>query len=102
LACELGVRGEEGQSLRVLGLLEMNEGTLDTSKICLQKSTDILSEIGEEYEWARTQVAFAQLHIVEKKNADAINRLDMAEVVFDKLDARLDMASITDLRQLLL
>ena len=99
LARELGVRGEEGQSFGVLAMIEIDENKVDRAKLHLKKSDSILSDIGEKYQWARTQIIWARVHIIEKDFVAAIERLESATAVFENLEAKLDLDGIENLKQ---
>lgn len=99
LSSELEMRGEEGRNLRILGSIQIDEKDFISAEQKLTKSLTLLDEAGDEYEWARAQVVFARLHIAEKNFEDAVKRLNLATAVFEKLEAKLDLAIIDDLQK---
>jgi tetratricopeptide (TPR) repeat protein len=99
LAHELNMRGEKGISLRVLGDISIRSEHIILAKEQLTESVVLLHETGDEYEWARAQVVFARLCIVEKDFVGADERLELATAVFKKLEARLDLEAIETLKR---
>ncbi|MFM8320560.1 MAG: ATP-binding protein, partial [Chloroflexota bacterium] len=61
LAREFKMRAEEGCTLRVLGEIESAAGQVQPARRCLQESLEIMGEIGDHYERARSLLALARL-----------------------------------------
>lgn len=99
LARKLHMKGEEGICLSVLGDLYITLNQHETARSKLLMSANILKDIGDEYEWARTQVIYARLCIAEKNFKTALTQLEFATAVFKKLEAKLDLATIDALQK---
>ena len=98
LARELNMRGEEGNSLRVLGEIALRRGNFTAAQDYLGQSSQILDETGEEYEWARTQLLLAEWAIAQDKFAQANGYLAACMPIFERLDAQLDLGKIASLQ----
>lgn len=94
LARELKMRGEEGVALRVLGQIAASEGRPSAeAEQRLQESLACLEQAGERHEWARTQLALAQLYAHQARLEPARAALAQCLPVFRRLEARLDLAA---------
>jgi len=65
LARELGMRGDEGRTLRVLGEVYTAQGHLQGAVEHLQKSIAILADAGAAYERARSELALAKVRALQ-------------------------------------
>ncbi len=98
LARELNMRGEEGNSLRVLGEIALRQGNFTAAQDYLAQSSLILDETGEEYEWARAQLLLAELAIARAERAQAAEFLAACQPIFERLDAQLDLGRVKALQ----
>lgn len=98
LARELAMRGEEGNSLRVLGEIAQASDQLDLAAQRLTESLAVLEEVGHEYEAARSRLALAEVYIAQQKPEQALVMLAQCVPVFERLDAQLALAAARDLR----
>jgi predicted ATPase/class 3 adenylate cyclase len=98
LARELAMRGEEGNSLRVLGEIAAARSQWVLTEKLLGQSMAVLDEVGEKYEAARSRLSLAKacaaLHQPERARA----ALAECEPVFQHLDAALDLQTVRALR----
>ncbi|MFQ5576107.1 MAG: tetratricopeptide repeat protein [Anaerolineae bacterium] len=99
LARELSMRGEEGSSLRELGLIAMAQNELDRAEQHLNQSIRLLEDVGDEYEWARSQLSLARLYISRTNKEAGLSALEKSTEVFQRLDARIDLAAAQALRK---
>jgi predicted ATPase/class 3 adenylate cyclase len=93
LAQDLSMREEVGCSLRIMGEIAATQGQLDKAEQHLTESISILKEVGDEYECARSQFSLARLHMSQGKLAEGLTTLNHCQEVFQRLDARLDLAN---------
>ena len=91
LARELGMRAEEGSALRVSGEIALAQGQPEAAVEHLQHSIRILSEIGEIYELARSQLKLAGLYLSLGQPAAARSTLTQCIPVFERLEAAIDL-----------
>ena len=99
LARELGMRSDEGRTLRVVGEIATAQGQLDQAEAHLRDSLAILKQLGDEYEWARSQLALARLRVAQGDHRAGLAALDECEPVLARLGAALDLAQACDLRE---
>lgn len=99
---ELNMKGEEGNALRVLGQIHLRRNACVPAEEHLRASYDILSDLGDTYEAARTQLALAECLLCLEKREAARKVLDDCRAVFKQLDARLDWQLASDLHLRLL
>jgi tetratricopeptide (TPR) repeat protein len=99
LAREMAMRGEEGNSLRVMGEVATAQGDYEAAEQHLIDSAAILEEVADEYEWARSRLLLAQLYLEQGNPVLAQPLLDKAAEVFERLEASLDLTAIQNLRQ---
>ncbi len=97
LARELEMPREEGHNLRIMGEIALARGNLDQAQTYLAQSYQLLSEAGDEYESAKTQLSFAQLHIRQNQPASAQKALMACKVIFERLEAQLDLQQVNQL-----
>jgi len=99
LARELKMRSDEGRTLRVVGEIAAAQGQLDQAEAHLRDSLAILKPLGDEYEWARSQLALARLRAAQGDHRAGLAALDECEPVLARLGAALDLAEVCDLRE---
>ena len=98
LARELGMQGEEGRTLRVLGDVAQAQGDLDVAEAYLTQSIAILRASAEEFEEARSQLALAQLLIAQGNHGEHTRAaLERCGAIFERRDAALDLATAAGL-----
>jgi class 3 adenylate cyclase/tetratricopeptide (TPR) repeat protein len=98
LARELSMRNEEGNSLRVLGDVARAKDRHRDAERHLTESVGILLEIHDEYEWARSLLALAQLRSTQGQVTKSANALERCAPVLARLGARLEMVEIRALQ----
>ncbi|HEX9369349.1 MAG TPA: tetratricopeptide repeat protein [Roseiflexaceae bacterium] len=91
LARELGMRGDEGIILRVLGDVAATRGDFREAEQRLNEGLLILEEVGDEYEGARTLLALAKVHLSHRRADQALDALQRCTDVFERLGATLDL-----------
>ncbi|MBK9711398.1 MAG: tetratricopeptide repeat protein [Kouleothrix sp.] len=99
LARELMMRGEEGTSLRVLGVVANAQGDTAHAARCLSQSIAILEELGDEYEAARSRLALVEVLLAQGQADQAQLELERCTAVFERLDAVVDLAAAGALRE---
>lgn len=99
IARELSARTEEGCCLRVLGTALYQPGFDARAAEALNQSLAILTEIGDVYESARTQLALAHLYHAQHDEAQARTFLAHCTPVFEQLGASIDLTDALVLRQ---
>lgn len=99
LSQELKVRSEEGCSLNLLGNTALQLGRLDQAERYLVDSLAILKEVGDEYQWARSQLAFARLLAQQGSSSQSVAALQASIAVFEQLDAALELESALQLKR---
>jgi tetratricopeptide (TPR) repeat protein len=102
LARELGMKAEEGKTLRILGEVAAAGGHFDQAGEHLEQSIAILAELKEEYEWARSKLDLAKLYALQDKFEPALTALEKSMTIFQRLDAAQDMATARALKEELL
>lgn len=99
LARELSMRGEEGSNLRVLGQVAAAQGQAALAQARLQQSVAILDQVGDMYEKARSELAFANLYAGQANQAAALELLESCMAAFEQLGAELDLSLARRLRK---
>jgi adenylate cyclase len=99
LARELEMRGEEGKSLRVLGEIATACGRFKQAQNYLQASRSLLSELGDEYEEARSLLALGQLYARQDEPEPGLAALEQCIPIFERLGAALDLDAAHRLRR---
>jgi tetratricopeptide (TPR) repeat protein len=94
LARELSMRNEEGNSLRVLGWIACAQGQHGAAERYLTESVGILLEIHDDYEWARSLLALAQLRFAQDQLARSADALERCAPALARLGARQEMADV--------
>lgn len=90
-ALELGMRGEEGNSLRVLGEIDAARSHFEKGEAALNQAAAILDEVGDQFEWARTQLSLARLYHAWGKAAEAQTALARSLPIFERLHANREL-----------
>jgi class 3 adenylate cyclase/tetratricopeptide (TPR) repeat protein len=98
LARELSMRNEEGNSLRILGRIACAQGQHSAAERHLTESVGILLEIHDDYEWARSLLALAQLRFAQGQVARSTDALERCAPVLARLGARQEMADVQALQ----
>lgn len=96
LARELHMRAEEAVSLRVSGRIAYKQGDLAAAETCLQQSVQILGEVAEEYELARSRYWLAVVLCAVNKAEQARPLLVQAAETFARLEAEHDLTAAQD------
>jgi tetratricopeptide (TPR) repeat protein len=99
LARELGMRGDEGRTLRVLGQIIAAQGQLDLAVDQLGQSIAILAEVGDEYEQARSRLALAGAYLAQGNVEAGEAALAQCRPVFERLGSELDLAAAQTLQK---
>jgi predicted ATPase/class 3 adenylate cyclase/Tfp pilus assembly protein PilF len=102
LARELAMRGEEGETLHMLGEVAAAEGRLDAAEQHLHGALAILDEVGDEYEGARCRLTLAEVSIAQGRHQAARDALARCVPIFERLEAVLDRDQAYGLRARLL
>jgi tetratricopeptide (TPR) repeat protein len=98
-ARELGMRGEEGNALRVLGEIALDKGTPGDALEPLRASVARLAEVADDYELARSQFSLARALSQLHQPAEARMALESALHTFERLDATMDANAARALRE---
>jgi predicted ATPase len=101
LARELNVPREYGHNLRIMGEIARAQGNLAEAGEFFKKSYDTLVEVGDEYESAKTQLAWAKLLAAEEQWKSAYQACKSSEEVFARLANHSDLTSARQLRLIL-
>ena len=99
IARELTMRGEEGSSLRVLGTARKAQGDVAGAEQSLVESLSVLTEVEDEYELARSQLALASVLAIQGRVREAADLLRQCTEVFERLEARIDLAEARSLKE---
>jgi class 3 adenylate cyclase/tetratricopeptide (TPR) repeat protein len=102
LATELAAHGEEGYTLRVLGEVSTAREDFADAAERLQESIAILNTVGDEYERARSELAWARLQQAQGQVEAARETAARCLAVFERLEARLDVEAARELQAQLL
>lgn len=95
LACELKMRAEEGNTLRVMGEIAIQRGHTEQARQHLEHSLEVLKEVGDEFEHARSVLILARSGI--QSPADTVAALEQIIPVLERLGASLELAEAKDL-----
>ena len=98
LARELAMRREEGCALRTLGEIATARRQFEEAKAYLNESLSILQSVGDEYEWARSQLSLARLYACLENAEESQTALDRCTEVFQGLGADLDLDTACSLQ----
>lgn len=96
-AHEMGARSEEGIARRIKGKIAFAEQAWAEAVTELNASLQILDEVGDKYEGARTMLALAKLYAVQGQTAQKEELLVRCTAVFEELEAALDLAEAQEL-----
>jgi predicted ATPase/class 3 adenylate cyclase len=99
LAKELANRAELSKSLRVLGELASAQGQFLKAEQHIDESLIIAEELGDEYGHARSGLALIQIYINQHKSQQALALAEQCIIVFERLQATLDLARACELRE---
>ncbi len=100
-ARELGMRGEEGSALRVLGEIALAQGRSDAAEAALTESVTILTEVADEYELAHSRFALGRALSRLGRRTAALTALEQAAAVLARLEADTDRRAAEALHMLL-
>jgi len=87
IAEELAVPGEQGLTWRVMGVIAATEGRLEEAESNLEKAISLLSEVGDNYGLACTQLSLARLQN-EQRRASLLRE---CLPVFEQLGAAIEL-----------
>jgi hypothetical protein len=93
------MRGEEGNSLRLLGEVACAQNDIDLAEQYVHNSIAILDEVGDEYEGARSRLTLGSVYLAQNDAQQAFDALSQCIVVFERLHATLDLAKAHALRE---
>jgi tetratricopeptide (TPR) repeat protein len=103
LGMELGSLLEEGLSCRTLGQVHLARGEWEPAEAALYQSLQILTDLGSEYEIAKTQLLLIRLAVESGSVADREDEmrdyLAQAVQTFERLDAQVDLTEARDLER---
>jgi tetratricopeptide (TPR) repeat protein len=99
LARELGMRGEEGNILHVLGEIAEARGDSDGAESYLVESLDVLEKVDLQYEAAHTRLSLAKVYFAHGNGAAALVQLEQCIPVFERLQVVLDLGVAKKLRE---
>ncbi len=99
LACELNIRGEQGNCLRVMAEIAMRQGQTNAAAQHLRQSLVALQETGDEYNTARTQFVRALLYAQTGDFPAAQQDLAQCIPVFERLGAAGDLQKAYELQK---
>lgn len=97
LAQELKMPVEGGVAQRVLGEIALAQEQFTLALEHLHRSLEILGEVGEAYEQARSQLVMAQVYARLDDQAAMQQAIAECLPVFERLDARLDLQTARQL-----
>lgn len=87
IAEELAVPGEQGLTWRVMGVIAATEGRLDEAETNLERAISLLSEVGDNYGLACTQLSLARLQNEQRRES----LLRECLPVFEQLGAAIEL-----------
>ncbi|NUM46073.1 MAG: tetratricopeptide repeat protein [Anaerolineales bacterium] len=91
LARELSMSREEGHNLRIMGEIAQAKQQYEQAKAYFDQSYKLLSEAGDEYECAKTQLSLAEYFVALHQKEEAQKAIQTCETVFERLEAQLDL-----------
>lgn len=97
IAEELAVPGEQGLTWRVMGMIAATEGRPDQAEASLEKATDLLREVGDDYGLACAQLSLAELYDGQGQIAPRNDLLTACMPVFERLGATIEMGRAEEL-----
>jgi uncharacterized membrane-anchored protein YhcB (DUF1043 family) len=98
LAREQDNHGEQGKSQRVLGEIAAAQNQAAAAEAHFAASAQILEAVADDYELARTRLAWAQLRAAHHQPEAARALLNQCQPVFERLEATLDVQAVQTLR----
>jgi ATP/maltotriose-dependent transcriptional regulator MalT len=98
LAREMTAPREEGHNLRIMGEIALARGQVDKAEKYMQDSLALLMQADDEYESARTQLALAEVCLVQRKHSEGLALLDQCRSTFERLQASLDLVTVQTVR----
>lgn len=99
LSRDLGMRVEEGISLRIYGEVAVAKRDASLAERRLTESMAILKGCGDDYELARTELSLAKVYLLLGKQAQGARALEHCISVFGRLNAALHLAEAQTLRE---
>lgn len=99
LARELNMPREEAHNLRILGEIALARSQYSQAHDFLSSSRQILEDVADEYELAKTQLSFARLFAAQERWEQCREALGLCEPVFVRLEAQLDLQEVESLIQ---
>jgi tetratricopeptide (TPR) repeat protein len=97
VARELSMRNEEGNSLRLLAQVAIEQGQLERAQHFLDESLAILEQVHDQYEWACSMLTLAELSCEREDAAQCVHALDRCAHIFDRLGATLETQRVQEL-----
>ncbi|GAB4581786.1 MAG: adenylate/guanylate cyclase domain-containing protein [Anaerolineales bacterium] len=94
LARELEMPREEGHNLRIMGEIAYSQGDAEKAQAFLAQSYQILSDAGDEYESAKTQLSLAKLYKEQNASEQALISLNACKTIFERLEAQMDLQQV--------
>ena len=91
LAQELEMPREEGHNLRIMGEIARAQQRNGEARGYFERSYQLLSEAGDEYESAKTQLSLASFYSMQGLGKEAQKALRECETAFEQLEAQLDL-----------
>jgi hypothetical protein len=85
------MRNEEGNNLRLLARVAIARGELERAGQLVDESIAILEQVQDQYEWARSLLAQAELAYQRGDLAGCGHALDRCGPVFERLGATLEL-----------
>jgi class 3 adenylate cyclase/predicted ATPase len=98
LARELDMRSQEGISLRVWGEILRSQNQTAPAEQHLSHSITILSELGDQFQCARSRLGLAGVCMAQNRRPEAQALLAECLPVFEHLEAALDLAAARQLQ----
>ncbi len=92
VAEELTMLAEQGQTLRTLALIAAEEGRPDDAETLLQRSMELLGQVGDNYGLACAQLSLAELYSRRGEHGRGADLLATCRPVFERLGAALELA----------
>ncbi|MCP4361847.1 MAG: tetratricopeptide repeat protein [Chloroflexi bacterium] len=99
LAREFSMRSEEGCGLRALGDVALAQEEVVLAETYFAASVEILQEVADEYELARSRFSLARAYAAAGQPEAAQEMLTNCLEVFRRLDTRLDVTAVRHLQQ---
>ena len=94
VAEELTMLAEQGQTLRTLALIAADEGQTGDAEGLLQRSIELLGQVGDNYGLACAQLSLAELYGRRGEQERSVALLATCRPVFERLGAALELARV--------